>query len=414
MTAILPFWQRLRAISLYPFQSAALYTVIVLTVLIAVGGLLPVVGFLLILLSWLAALKYAFEILLTTANGQLEAPESVLGIGNSVVWSFLVLQIVSVFVPMIVAMAASVELGTLLLWLIMFLQPAAIMALGMTQSLLSALDPSLWLRLVTRIGWPYLALVGLLLVIQYSAANATGLLGAMLPAVLAEPLITVFALWALFATFHLMGYLLWQYHEALGFEPTAPERVVNQREAQEQQLQDAVTQAVQGGDIASALRLIREELRSRALPIPLHDLYRRLLRQQGDQAALLEHGRLFMHLLLVEKQDRRALGLARECLDLDAHFTAPDIEDSIRLAERAAQSGQSSLAVDLLLAAVHADSRHPEMPRWTWRAVDLLLRQPGREAQALSLLDKALPRCDDPALRDSLEGLRRSLAGAVG
>jgi len=41
MTAILPFWQRLRAISLYPFQSAALYTVIVLTVLIAVGGLLP-------------------------------------------------------------------------------------------------------------------------------------------------------------------------------------------------------------------------------------------------------------------------------------------------------------------------------------------------------------------------------------
>jgi len=99
MTAILPFWQRLRAISLYPFQSAALYTVIVLTVLIAVGGLLPVVGFLLILLSWLAALKYAFEILLTTANGRLEAPESVLGIGNSVVWSFLVLQIVSVFVP---------------------------------------------------------------------------------------------------------------------------------------------------------------------------------------------------------------------------------------------------------------------------------------------------------------------------
>lgn len=396
---IVPFWQRLRPIASYPFRGAALYSVLALTLFIVVLGMLPFpIGAVLSMIGWLAAFKYAFESLRHTAHGRLEPPEVVLGVDDGVVWNYILLQLISVALPLVAMAVLGFGPGIALFVLFSLVQPAAIMSLAMTESLGAALNPAMWAAVVGRIGWSYLAVIGLLLVMQGSAANAGGLLSMLLPGFLAEPIGVLFSLWALYATFHLMGYLLWQYHEALGIEPKALAEAADRPPNRDRDLLDTAGERVRDGDPAAALALLREEMRGRAVSIEVHELYRRLLRQAGDVAGLADHGPLFLHLLLLEKQERRALGLARECLDADPDFCALEPEDSARLAERALLAGQRALALELLTALTRRYPKHPDLPRWCIRAADLLLREAGREAQARALLEQARARCgdDDP------------------
>jgi hypothetical protein len=406
-TPIPPFWRRLRAISAYPLRGAAGVTVLALVLAMLLLGWVPVLGFIFVLICWLAAYKYAFEILQETAHGKLEPPERVLQIEGSLVFRYIGLQIVLLITPLIVMVKAP-ALGLLLLVGAVLVQPVATMVLAMSESLGHALSPGRWLAVIARIGWPYLAVVGLLLVIQVSAANAGVLLVQVLPRMVAEPLVNAFSLWGLFATFHLMGYLIYQYHQALGFDPAAVVGAPAPLRNRDQDLLDQAGAQVQAGEPAQAMAMLREDMRERAVSPEVHELYRRLLRQTGDQAALIEHGRLFLHLLLLEKQERRALGLARECLDLDADFTTPEPEDGARLAERAALAGQSALAVDLLRAAIRKHPRNSQMPSWSLRAADLMLRQPGTEGEARALLLGATERADD-ATRQRIEQLMATL-----
>ena len=76
---IVPFWNRLREITLYPAHPHALLTIGVLAVC-HLAGYFPGVGFILDLLVWIALYKYAFECLRATANGRLEPPEIVEGV----------------------------------------------------------------------------------------------------------------------------------------------------------------------------------------------------------------------------------------------------------------------------------------------------------------------------------------------
>src|SRR5690606_28339450 len=141
------------------------------------------------------------------------------------------------------------------------------------------------------------------------------------------------SLWGLFATFHLMGYLVFQYHQALGFEPSQTHDKPKLR-TRDTDLMDAVQTQVADGDVDAAIARLGAEMRERAVPMQAHELYRKLLRSRSDNASLLEHAGVYLNLLLLEKNERRALSLLRESLDIERDFTAQQAEDGHRLALR--------------------------------------------------------------------------------
>lgn len=398
---IVPFWNRLPDISRYPFRGGALYTLIALAVGQTLLGWLPIVGGLL----WVLSCKSAFEMLQSSADGHTEAPPVASGLDNSLVWKYLVMQILGLLVPIAIGLITTPAIGVLLFIALLIAQPAAIMGLALTGSLERGLSPGLWMEVMRRVGWPYLALVGLLLVIQLSAANAASLLDAVLPAFLARAVAVTFSLWSMFATFHLMGYLIYQYHEVLDYAPASHElaKVRPPLFDRDAQLLATVGEKVQQGDTAGARELLGAEIRSRLVGSEGHELYRRLLQQAGDTRGLVEHGRTFLHLLLMEKQDKRALALARECLELDPRFSAALAEQNAQLADRARFAGQSDLAIRLWLAAIDHPDRHPDAVRWGLLASDLISRQAGREGEARSLLLRLRQGCEDTTLIGKLD-----------
>lgn len=407
-----PFWHRLRAIVLYPVRGGALVTLVTLT-LFSLLGLLPGIGWIMLILTWLSAYKYAFGILRATADGHMDSPETVLSAGDGVVWRFFTLMLLLGLAVAIVAWIFGPPVGWMALALVVFLQPGFIISLAMDGSLLRALNPAVALEVVARVGWPYLAVFALLFVIQMSEATASRWLDEVMPPVVGNIVLTAVALWGLFATFHLMGYLVYQYHESLGYEPEAHRNRLSSRHGSDRELLDRAEALVRDGQTESALATLREEVRSRAVDLETHELYHRLLHQHAKPGEVAEHAAQYLHLLMLEKQDRRAFDLLREVIAIDPDFMPTQPEDAERLAERARALGQSQFAIDILRALLRKHPRRAAAPRWALDAALLLVDRQGRDDEARELLETALARCEDDEIRPRIEAALKALGSTA-
>lgn len=395
-----PFWNRLNAIALYPFKDAALVTLIVLS-LSSLLGLFPGPGgFILGVVVWFAAYRYAFEILVRTAHGQLDPPELTTHTDSGVVWRFFGVWILFLAAIQLVAWIAGPIVAILVMMLLSILMPGAIMSLAIDGDLLHAINPATALEMIRRIGAPYFATFGLLFVFQVSASNAGTLLAAFMPALVAELLVMTTTLWGLFATFHLMGYLVFQYHEVLGFTP-AQFGTKPKLRTRDSDLMQAAQNMVADGDVAAAISLLGGEMRERAVPLDAHALYRRLLHSRNDATALLQHAGPYLNVLVLEKKDRLALGLLRESLEADPDFTPLQAEGGHRLAQRACDMGQTKLAIDLWLAMIKHWPREPARVEWAL-AVAPLLAQRDRLALARAVLERSARGLDDPPQQERI------------
>ncbi len=367
-----PFWNQLPEIIRYPFQGAALISLIVLS-LCSVLGLLPGIGWLLRIVLWLAAYRYAFEILLRTAHGRMDPPEITANTDSGVVMGYLGLWIIF-FVLVIAAALLFGPFGMILAMLVLTLAlPGCIISLAIDGVLGHALNPATPLAIMSRIGAPYFAAFVLLFVIQASAAVAEYWLTQTLP-LLSVPLAAAVTLWGLFAAFHLMGYLVHQFGDALGFEPQDAFKRPALRN-RDTDLMEETEALVADGQIGEAVARLHAEMRERAVPMEAHELYRKLLHARGEQAELLEHAGLYLNLLMLEKHDRRALGIVRESLDADRNFTPQQVEDAQLLARRARDSGQARLAVDLWMAMIKRWPRDPARVDWALEVSEVLARR---------------------------------------
>ncbi|NIJ88294.1 hypothetical protein FHR49_001058 [Xanthomonas campestris] len=403
-----PFWTRIPAIATYPLRGSALYALIALTLCSALLVLPGILKLLVMGVLGMATYTYAFDILRHTADGQADAPRLGYNSFDSAVLRLILLAIALGIVIGAAAVVAGPFGLTIAYVATLLLLPGMLISLAIDGSLRRALNPAVSIDMAMRIGWPYLAAYGLLYVIQGSGTAAAFIALTYLPPIVREATTLVASIWALFASFHLMGYLVYQYHEALGYTPSGGD--VQERADPDQRLLDEAEHHVREGHTDEAFQAVRGAVRSRAVSLAVHELYQRLLRQHHRSDELHEHTRHYINRLLQERQERRALALQREALDSDPAFTPLLPEQATLLAERAKMAGQFQLATDGLLAAIAAWPRDPMLPSWSLDAGLMLAERFGRDDQARALLQHATERCDDAAQRAKLDAALRAVA----
>ncbi|MCF5935189.1 hypothetical protein L2223_21575, partial [Xanthomonas perforans] len=350
LAAPAPFWTRIPAIATYPLRGSALYALIALTLCSALLVLPGILKLVIAGVLGMATYTYAFDILRHTADGQTDAPR--LGY-NSFDSAVLRLILLAVALGIVIGVGAVIAgpFGLTIAYLgTMLLLPGMLISLAIDGSLRRALNPAVSIDMALRIGWPYLAAYGLLYVIQGSGTAAVFFATKYLPPLVREATVMVTSIWTLFASFHLLGYLVYQYHEELGYVPSGAD--AHERSDPDQRLLDEAEQYVRDGHSDEAFQALRGAVRSRAVSLAVHELYQRLLRQHHRNDELREHTRQYINRLLQEKQERRALALQREALDIDPTFTPLTPEQANLLAERARMAGQFQLVTDGLLAAI--------------------------------------------------------------
>ena len=382
-----PFWQRLRAISLYPAHAGALTTIATLSICHLVAYV-PF-GFALDLLVWVALYKYAFECLRASANGRLEPPEFATSVDDSLGWSQIWLQLAFLILNIAGYLLLGPVGGAICSIVLALALAGAIMALAMDENLSHALNPATWLAILARIGWPYLAVAGLYFMFNVSQRYAQAMVVPFLPPFISLVVFYFIAHYVVVATFHLMGYLIYQYHEEVGYEPVAPKTPLRRvSDDPDQATLDEAAQHVRDGQLDAARELIGTQLRGRGGSDGLHTQYRKLLALGEHRDEQLRHGREWISILLAQDKDRRAVDVARECLDLDPAFQLAQPDEVARVAQKAVDSGASQVALKLVSGFHKRHPKHRDIPQNYLLAAKLLAERMGKDAEARALLDQ--------------------------
>lgn len=120
-----------------------------------------------------------------------------------------------------------------------------------------------------------------------------------------------------------MGYLIYQYHDVVSFEPTASQLArLKAKPDPDQEPLDQVGALGREGEPEAATEMLRVHLRSRSGTDSVHTQYRKLLHPIDDQTALLRHGQEYCSILPAQDKHRLALDTLRECQTLDPAFRA--------------------------------------------------------------------------------------------
>lgn len=390
--ATVPFWERLRPMLAYPLQSEALLTISLLAGLRLFGMLPGIGGFILNLLITVALLKYAAEVLVATANGNMEAPSGY-STPDATGWNVLKVQVL-LWIMAIVLMVALAYAGAGIL----SFAPLLIVALGAPAALISAaidgdpwvaLNPSLWMETLSRIGWPYIGAALLCLVIMISEANAQRMLLPFVPGPLAIVLHYFIAHYATVVTFHLLGYLVWQYRDELGYEvkPTHPTKPLARPQDKDQAVLDQAEKLVVAGDTDGAARLLGEHIHERGGTDAVHQRYRKLLALHNDAEALAKHARTWLNVMIAQEKWRPALDFWAEVRSADAALWPSDPDQVLELVEKAHELGRPELSLPFASGFSRAFPKHTGIGVVHYRVGVALARFMGRPADALKLLE---------------------------
>src|SRR5690554_5579308 len=218
-TEVVPFWQRVGAFFRYPFHTDPLIVIAICTLvpLIAPPNL---IGLLIWIVLALALFKYTYAVINHTAEGHLKPPPVAVAFTGSG-FNIVILQLL-VFVLMGGLVGAAAMIGGPILMMLalafaVLALPASIMVLAMERSVGAAVNPMNLAVLISRIGTPYFLLYGYLILLTLASGAAQDFAVNHFPMWVAQPLAGFLNSTFTLILFHMLGYLLFQYQEELGF-----------------------------------------------------------------------------------------------------------------------------------------------------------------------------------------------------
>jgi len=417
--SIPPFWQRLPAIFAYGLKPGSLAGIAAIAAGFAFARILPsIIGLAMYFVVLSGLFKMGFEVLDATARGRMEPPDSYLGrFGLGIFWKQFGLWLVVgglVFqalasLPPILAFAVAVALVLGL--------PAMTLVLAFEHSLFAAINPVTLIELVRRIGAPYLllclVLAGLAVLLLVAARAAVGLFGGFFGVLAAGAVNAYFLL----VMFHLLGYVIYQFHEDLGIEADEEgvgEGTLVEQAAQANPMAAEARTLLARGKRGQALALLSDATSGRGGDLSVHRLYHELLDEPARSAERARHAHLLMALELNAGEDRRALKVLQDEVAVDGDFQPGDGDTATALAQQSLRFGDHRLAIHLLTGFARRFPRHEEtVPNYQTLARVLCERE-GKDAEALEILDRLLKTFpDDPRLPE-IKAYRTTDAALVG
>ncbi|MDX1800564.1 MAG: hypothetical protein R3303_06500 [Marinobacter sp.] len=352
-TEVVPFWNRLSAFFRYPFHMDPLIVIATCTLVPALLGR-NLIGLLITLMLLLALFKYTYAVIRHTAEGHMKPPPLATAFSGSG-FAIVILQLVVFAVMGGLIFSAGLIGGPLLAMLalafVVLALPASIMVLAMEQSVSAAVNPMNLATMISRIGWPYFLLYGYIVLLTLASGVAQDF--AMnhfdpgLAQVIAGFLNSTFTL----ILFHMLGYLLFQYQEELGFASDlqdSPDTEQDGHRDRSRRVDADIDINLKDGHYDRVLVILQDSLkRDPTNPHRLGQLYQ-LLSARHDTAELYrQHPRLLGW--LASRSDAEGLVDLLAILEqAEPGFRLDDAELSVRCARLLYQHGDYRIALRLL------------------------------------------------------------------
>lgn len=417
---ITPFWQRLPRFFLYPANPISLLVMSLLaafTVLTSVSFL----GFIVQLLAVIVFTKYAYAVLEHTAKGY-ESPPDFSGAAPTGELELPFKQLLVVFVFAFANFAIYDLFGPIAYALSLFATlvaiPASVMVLAVEHSFFSAFNPVTLGSMILRIGFPYLILCMFLALLLGGSDIAFQALPELAPAWALFPIYNFLWMYFVLIMFSMMGYVIYQYHEQLGYEiEVEPEREQEPEDTAPAPRMPSLARAeifIKEGKFEEALALLEQGAQSAPMDFELRDRLHKLLLARGETERLLRHGRDYISRLLMEKRPRHAMAIFRECYGVDQGCKPAGAAQAVQLARTLVANGEVRLALAVLSNFHTAYPKAREIPQAYLLAAQILCDKYNQDEQAIRILDFLLANYAEHPLAGEIGKYRKTVAAVSG
>jgi tetratricopeptide (TPR) repeat protein len=399
-----PFWKRLPKIFAYGFYPQPLLLVTIMAVLSAFFSSPGIISLVVRGLLWMMVLKYSFESLKNTAGGDLRPPKisarTLTSDMGPVAKQGVMYILIVVFAAYLFA-SFGPSVGYPVLYFIGLLVPSMIIILATSSSLINALNPAAFVAIAARIGWAYLLVYGFFSILGSAPAVLGHYVIKHLPTALQLPLMTFAEGFYTLVTYHLLGYVILQYHREVGYQVSQDDFRDPAAEAQRPvktdpgaQVLNAVNPLIQEGKLDEAIALIIEMTAATGIRgINLADRYYTLLKMKKKIPEMLKHAENYLELLATENNRVKALKVYTECKKIKADFL-PDASALFKLAGWLNEMGKSKEAIATYSRLVKAYPEHQLVPKAFYRMAQVFqdrLMSPGHARKILAVVKKKYP-----------------------
>ncbi len=389
---ITPFWRRMSRFYLYPLSPHPLVFMLIIALLTMTVGI-PLVGLVVPVLLFIVFFKYAYAALEKTAQGHMEAPE----VNSETLTEELELpfkQIFLMFALLTVNMTVLDLLGTvpftISMALTIFALPASTMILAIEHSFLKAFNPAIISLFIRRIGVSYLILCGFLLLLLIALNTAVNLLAGLVPDFLAAFVVALMTMYFFLIMFHMMGYVIYQFHEDLHYEIEVEAHTHLQAkesvEAPNPELAE-VEILLQEGKMDAAKERLAIYIKSSPGDLDARRRYHRLLRATRDNDALCRHANVYLSRLLLEKKAAQAVEVYLEVQKLVPEYKPADPKIRLQLAKLLKHGANARLALHLLNHYHRDFPNHAAIPEAYLLAAQVMCENFGEDSKASGILE---------------------------
>lgn len=395
--AIVPFWKRLPHFFAYPLVS--FHSLILLAVVSALTILFTGHGIFNILMRFALfgiVLKYAYSALASTSNGNLKAPQigmKTISDNFEIVFKQLVIYFLVGFIFFTLCGVFGVVVGSLFLIFALLLLPAMIIILAVTNSIFAAVNPFVFLRLAWRIGWPYLALYFFLTILGSAPSLIGRFIGPHVSLSLFVFIISFVSGYYMIVSYHLMGYVLFQYHEEAGYaiDYDDEEQANETADGEKNELFNNINIYIKEGDIDGAISLIQQETHGEIDTIELADRYYALLRLKQRNQEMVDFGKKYLALLTKKNQKEKISEVYRECKALDASFV-PEPSTLYVVARALNETGHHEKALNVFTCLIKGKPNDPMVPNALFFIAKILNEKLNEPVKAIGILKHLLQK----------------------
>jgi len=406
--SIKPFWQISGKFFLYPLNLYPLSLLIILAILYAQFDP-TLMGRLIQFAISIVFMKYAYAVLEDTALGHLKP----LPINSKVINDELDLpfkQIILTFAISSANIYVFNQFGyaafsvTAIITSVAF--PANVMVLAMEHSFFAAFNPILIISVIKRIGPPYFLLTFLLLILLSASGSVMNMFHGSVSYSTYIAISSFINMYFTLIMFHLMGYVLYQYHDELGYNIEVNSDDAANGKSDEVAVNPELREVeilIQEGKTEEAntklALLIKENPANH--DAQMHNL--QLQKLLGNMESYDKYAKKYISYLFSSQQVTLAVKTLPTILLTKPSFKPANANERFELAQLLKQNGQSKAAVSLI-NNLHIDfPEFDKIPEAYLLASKILCEQLGNDKQAKSILQFLLQKFPNSHLQSEIK-----------
>ena len=413
---VTPFWKRLHQFFLYPLKSipalVLIFGLALLSLIFSQPGLISAaIRFVL----WAVMVKYSYEALRTTAEGELAPPPL-----NAKVLSEdfgIVFKQIGMFIAL--ALIFGLFIARMGPWAMLFFGigvavalPAMIIILAINDDLIAALNPVVFVGIMTRIGWKYLLLFFFLLLLSIAPGAFGYYFVRFMPDSLHIVLMVAAKNYYTLISYHLMGYVILQYHQRLGYQVAADTFIASSHPAAgppvpggnadppeitaDAGLSQEIALLAQAGELDKAIGRLKERAMSDSgiEDIALSQRYISLLSMQKRTDDIQAYAHKHLDLLVGAEKKSHALKFYLN-IDLKKLKAVPAAKTLFRLAGWLNESGRFKHAVNVLSRLTRWHPNDPLIPKTYLLVAQIFNERLMAPEKAKEILDRLIQKFPD-------------------